>query len=87
MAWAFAWPIAWIAYTFIRGAVVHWYPYPFLDVDDAGYRAAFGRTLFILALAVVLVLIFKRIDRLRTIGAPPQQPLAPPPERSPTRAN
>jgi hypothetical protein len=77
MAWAFLWPIAWIAYTFIRGAIVHWYPYPFLDVDEVGYGTAIGSTLFVLALAIALVAVFKFIDRFRTVGAtralsPPQ---------------
>src|SRR5918994_1579371 len=34
---AFAWPALWIAYTFARGAVSDWYPYPFLDVTEIGY--------------------------------------------------
>lgn len=39
--WACAWPVAWLAYTFARGALVDWYPYPFLDlrVIDAGTAA------------------------------------------------
>ncbi|SDU80057.1 Pr6Pr family membrane protein [Jiangella alkaliphila] len=32
-----AWPIAWLAYTLIRGEVVDWYPYPFIDVIEHGY--------------------------------------------------
>lgn len=54
MAWALLWPIAWITYTFIRGALVHWYPYPFLDVDQTGYGAAIRGTALVLVLAVVL---------------------------------
>src|SRR6201996_6671478 len=30
-------PLAWLAFTLIRGAVVHWYPYPFVDVTKLGY--------------------------------------------------
>lgn len=30
-------PAIWLAYTLVRGAVVDWYPYPFLDVDLHGY--------------------------------------------------
>ena len=29
-------PFAYVVYTLVRGAIVHWYPYPFLDVDVAG---------------------------------------------------
>lgn len=68
IAWAFLWPIAWIAYTFIRGAIVHWYPYPFVDVAEIGYLAAFRNTGFILLLAIVLVVIFRLIDKTRVVA-------------------
>lgn len=32
-------PLVWIALTLIRGAVDAWYPYPFLDPDNGGYRS------------------------------------------------
>ena len=66
IAWAFVWPLAWIAYTFVRGALVDWYPYPFLDVAKVGYGEALGATAVVLAVAVVLVAIFRRIDRIGT---------------------
>jgi hypothetical protein len=30
-------PVAWLGYTLVRGEVVGWYPYPFIDVDEPGY--------------------------------------------------
>ena len=36
LTWA-AFPIAYVGYTLIRGAAVHWYPYPFLNADMHGY--------------------------------------------------
>jgi hypothetical protein len=69
MVWAFGWPIAWIAYTFIRGALIDWYPYPFLDVQEIGYLAAIRNTGFVVIVALVLVAIFKFIDRFRTVGS------------------
>ncbi|HKE64880.1 MAG TPA: Pr6Pr family membrane protein [Micromonosporaceae bacterium] len=36
-AWWTAFPLGYALYSLIRGAVVHWYPYPFLDVDLHGY--------------------------------------------------
>ena len=30
-------PLAWLAFTLLRGPIVDWYPYPFLDVRDHGY--------------------------------------------------
>lgn len=69
--WAFLWPITWVAYTFIRGALVDWYPYPFLDVVEIGYGASIRNTSLVLAVAVALVSIFGIIDRFRTVGAVP----------------
>jgi hypothetical protein len=71
IAWAFLWPMLWIAYTFIRGALVGWYPYPFLDVDEIGYGASIRNTGFVLVVAVVLVAIFTGLDRFRTVGSSP----------------
>lgn len=34
---AFIWPVAWLAYTLIRGALTAWYPYPFLNAHNLGY--------------------------------------------------
>ncbi|HWD69772.1 MAG TPA: Pr6Pr family membrane protein, partial [Solirubrobacteraceae bacterium] len=33
-------PICWLAFTLIRGALAHWYPYPFIDVTHLGYFKA-----------------------------------------------
>jgi hypothetical protein len=44
-------PIGWLVYTLVRGAVVDWYPYPFLDVNLHGYPQA------LLACAGVAVLL------------------------------
>lgn len=38
--WSVVYPIAWLGYTFLRGAVTGWYPYPFLDVHVLGYAGA-----------------------------------------------
>jgi hypothetical protein len=38
--WAAAWlayPLAYLAFALVRGAIVHRYPYPFLDVRSIGY--------------------------------------------------
>lgn len=34
--WWLAFPIAWIIYTLIRGAITGWYPYPFLNPNMVG---------------------------------------------------
>ncbi|MFD0481612.1 Pr6Pr family membrane protein [Kineococcus sp. GCM10028916] len=67
-AWAVAWPIAWVVYTLVRGAVVGWYPYPFLDVDAVGYPIALRNTGFVVVLALVLLAVFRWLDgRLRPV--------------------
>jgi hypothetical protein len=52
-AWL-AFPVAWFAYTLVRGAQVGWYPYPFVDVGEHGY----GR---VLVNAVVLAVAFAAV--------------------------
>jgi hypothetical protein len=47
-AWL-SFPLAWITYTLVRGEVVDWYPYPFVDVSRLGYDGVLGRSV---ALAV-----------------------------------
>lgn len=49
-----AFPVLWILYTLIRGAIVHWYPYPFADVDALGYgRVALNGVLIVGLLGLV----------------------------------
>ena len=35
--WSLLFPVLWLAYTLVRGAIWKWYPYPFLDVTSHGY--------------------------------------------------
>ncbi len=51
---ALAWPIVWLATTLALGPVVHWYPYPFLNVSLIGpVRVLLG----CLVIAVLFVLL------------------------------
>lgn len=34
---AAVYPICWMAFTLVRGPIVNWYPYHFIDVDNLGY--------------------------------------------------
>ena len=63
VGWAFVWPVAWIVYTFVRGAVTGWYPYPFLDAATLGYPTAIGATAGVVVLALVLAVGFRALDR------------------------
>ena len=47
-------PLAWLAYTLVRGAVAAWYPYPFLDPANGGYGSVAAYVVAILAFGVLL---------------------------------
>jgi hypothetical protein len=65
--WWFVLPIAYVAYTLIRGAISGWYPYPFLDAGAIGYLAVAGYLAGILAftaaVAAVLLTLGNRLRR------------------------
>ena len=57
-------PVAWVVYSLVRGAIVDWYPYPFLDVETKGYAEVL-LTCAVLAVAMVgLVWVLAWITRL-----------------------
>jgi hypothetical protein len=47
-------PVVWVAFTLIRGALDGWYPYPFLDPDPGGYRSVAYHVVAILAAFIVI---------------------------------
>jgi hypothetical protein len=47
-------PAAYLAVTLVRGAIVHWYPYPILDVRTLGYA---GVAVHVLAIVVLFLLV------------------------------
>ncbi len=59
-------PACWITFTLIRGAIMDWYPYPFVDVSKLGYL---GVTLNCIAIGVALFTLAagaKAVDRRLT---------------------
>lgn len=56
------WPAAWLAYTFMHGALTGWYPYRFLNAGEIGYLTALRNTAFVLAGASVFGLLLKVLD-------------------------
>jgi hypothetical protein len=58
---ALGFPLVYIAWTLVHGALSGWYPYPFVDVADLGYARTLlniaGLVLLFLALEVVLAAI------------------------------
>lgn len=61
--WSLAYPLAWIAYTFIRGAFVDWYPYPFLDVTVIGLGRALLNTGGVAVVFLLLAGLVGLVDR------------------------
>ena len=51
LAWLF-FPIIYLAYSLIRGSLIGWYPYPFLNPDTKGY----GAIMFIICGLLILAL-------------------------------
>lgn len=64
LAWLL-FPVAYLAYTLLRGPVVGWYPYPFLDPREAGYGAVaiacLGVAAGIAAIAGLVALSSRRV--------------------------
>jgi hypothetical protein len=76
LAWL-AYPLAWFAYTLIRGAIVGWYPYPFVDVSQHGYgRVLVNAVVFLAAFAVGAVALGQFATRLGRRPAPVAVPSA-----------
>ena len=70
VAWlSLLFPACWLVFTLIRGAVIHWYPYPFIDVSAIGYAKAvlnsFWVSLLLLGLAAGATALDSRLGPRR----------------------
>lgn len=65
-----AFPLAFAVWTFVRGAIVHEYPYPFMDVGRLGYGAVLVNTLLVGVVFLVLGMVFVAVDRFLGKRAP-----------------
>ena len=63
-------PVGWLVYTLVSGAVAGWYPYPFLDVGLQGYPRALlacaGVAVLLLALTQAAIALDRRLPGERT---------------------
>ena len=59
-------PLVWIALSLVRGSIIHFYPYDFVDVDQYGYVSVLVTVAVILAGAVALAVGAFACDRRRT---------------------
>jgi hypothetical protein len=70
--WSLAFPLGWLAFTLVRGAFVHWYPYPFIDVTRLGYGGALFNCLWVavllLGLAAGATVVDRALGRSRGLG-------------------
>ncbi len=64
MATALVLPALWTVWTFVRGHVTGWYPYPFLDASELGFARALVGSLTILALGAALGPVAWLLDRV-----------------------
>jgi hypothetical protein len=67
---ALVFPLLWTVVTLVRGVMIHWYPYPFMDVIEVGA----GRVAVVLAGIAVLFLVvscgFVAVERWLLPGRP-----------------
>ena len=68
LAWAVVWPVLWIGYTLIHGAVTGWYPYPFVSVADLGYLVAVRNLVLVVLVAVVFAVGLRLLDQRLPAG-------------------
>ena len=59
----FAYPLAYIAWTFFHGRLSGWYPYPFLEVTEVGYPAALTACAGLLIQLLILQSILVALGR------------------------
>ncbi|MEO7146705.1 MAG: Pr6Pr family membrane protein [Terrimesophilobacter sp.] len=64
MVWL-AYPLLYLGYSLIRGPIVDWYPYPFLDPRPAGYMPVIVISIAIAVGALLLALLMSWTTRLR----------------------
>ena len=60
--WTLLYPIVWIVFTLIRGPIVDWYPYHFIDVITIGYGKAALNSLWIALLFLAVSAGLHQLD-------------------------
>ena len=65
-----AFPLAYLGYSLIRGAVVDWYPYPFMDPSRHGYVGVAITSVVIAVILAVLTAVVANTPRVNPIRWP-----------------
>jgi hypothetical protein len=60
---ALLWPLGYLAWVLIWGAITDWYPYEFIDVAVHGYGRVLLNALLVLILGILLLLAFIAVNR------------------------
>ncbi len=69
------WPLAWLAWTLVVGALSDWYPYPFLDHREDGTLHVVVASLGILVLFLAVLALVAWIDgRAKPVPEPDLTP-------------
>lgn len=76
--WSLGFPVCWLVFTLIRGAFVHWYPYPFIDVTQLGYGGTLLNCLWVSLLLLALAGGATVLDR--KLGPRAGEEVSPPPQ-------
>ncbi|NUR94542.1 MAG: Pr6Pr family membrane protein, partial [Kribbellaceae bacterium] len=63
VGWSIVFPVLWLVFTLIRGAFVHFYPYPFVNVDEHGYGRVLLNCLLVAVLFLALAAGANTLDR------------------------
>jgi hypothetical protein len=61
----FVFPVLWFVFTMVRGAIIGYYPYPFLDVANSGVGTVIGYTVGLFALMGALAAAAIAVTRAR----------------------
>jgi hypothetical protein len=64
VALSLVYPLVWLAFTLVRGEVIDWYPYPFVDVAALGYPQVVVNCLLVTVLFLVLAAAASALDRV-----------------------
>ena len=65
---ALVWPLVYLLWTVVHGAISDWYPYPFIDADELGFGRMLRNAVLVLLGGLVLGVAFIALDRRRARG-------------------
>ena len=66
---SFVWliyPLTYVIYSLVRGQLVNWYPYPFLDPKTKGFSGVFLTSVGIAALTMILMFVLTKLTRKKS---------------------